>query len=89
MQMRSTGIPELACVDDIDYIRTALVLGETDSRAEERFQDVIQQCLDLKWTVQLSWIAHNLKHRKSSWTIINFYDEIPTHYQILLSRVRE
>ena len=66
MQMRSTGIPELACVDDIDYIRTALVLGETDSRAEERFQDVIQQCLDLKWTVQLSWIAHNLKHRKSS-----------------------
>ena len=65
-QMRSTGIPELACVDDIDYIRTALVLEEPDVMAERKFLDVIQQCLDLKWTVQLSWIAHNLRHRTSS-----------------------
>ena len=64
--MRSTGIPELACVDDIDYIRTALVLEEPDVMAERKFLDVIQQCLDLKWTVQLSWIAHNLRHRTSS-----------------------
>lgn len=65
-QMRSTGIPELACVDDIDYIRTALVLEEPDSKAEAKFLAVIQQCLDLKWTVQLSWIAHNLRQKASS-----------------------
>ena len=57
-QMRSTGIPELTCVEDTDYIKTALALGKTDTEAEREFQMVIQKCLDLKWTVQVMWAIH-------------------------------
>ena len=60
-QMRSTGIPELTCVEDTDYIRMALVLDRSEHEAEEAFQDVIKKCLDLKWTVQVMWKFHDTR----------------------------
>lgn len=59
--MRSTGIPELTCVEDTDYIKTALALGKTDTEAERAFHMVIQKCLDVKWTVQVMWAIHKLR----------------------------
>ena len=57
--MKSTGIPELTCVEDIDYIRNVLETDLTSEHvAEERFRMVIQKCLDLKWTVQIMWWLH-------------------------------
>ena len=61
VQMRSTGIPELTCVEDTDYIKMVLVLDKTEREAEEIFRNVIKKCLDLKWTVQLMWKVHLLK----------------------------
>ena len=61
-QMRSTGIPELTCVEDTDYIRNVLVTDKSEHAAEEIFRDVIQKCLDLKWTVQIMWKIHILRH---------------------------
>ena len=47
-QMRSTGIPELTCVEDTDYIRNALVLDKNEHEAEHLFRKVTKKCLDLK-----------------------------------------
>jgi len=60
-QMRSTGIPELTCVEDTDYIRNALVLDKNEMEAEQLFRKVTKKCLDLKWTVQVMWKIHLLR----------------------------
>ena len=65
-QMRSTGIPELTCVEDTDYIRTVLMLSEQEHEAERHFeQKVIKKCLGLGWTVQVMWWMHLRKKRTS------------------------
>lgn len=56
--MRSTGIPELACVEDAEYIRNALMLNKQETEAEVSFQQLIKKCLDLQWTVQIMWWIH-------------------------------
>ena len=56
--MRSTGIPELTCVEDTEYVRNALALNKTDTQAEQCFKNVIKKCLSLTWTVQVVWAAH-------------------------------
>ncbi len=63
--MRSTGIPELTCVEDTDYIKMALAIEKTDTEAEKEFQTIIQKCIDLRWTVQLMWYFHKLKSYQS------------------------
>jgi len=61
--MRSTGIPELSCVEDTNYIRMVLSLNKKEHDAEEYFrQKVIKKCLDLGWTVQVMWWLHLRKH---------------------------
>ena len=68
-QMRSTGIPELTCVEDTDYIRTVLMLSEQEHEAERHFeQKVIKKCLDLGWTVQVMWWIH-LRRKRASWKL--------------------
>jgi len=65
-QMRSTGIPELTCVEDTDYIRTVLMLSEQEREAERHFeQKVIKKCLGLGWTVQVMWWMHLRRKRAS------------------------
>ena len=64
--MRSTGIPELTCVEDTDYIRNALVLTKSELEAEQRFRKIIKKCLDLKWTVQIMWKIHLLRRGRGS-----------------------
>ena len=62
--MKSTGIPELTCVEDTKYIKNVLEIGVTTSEhvAEMRFRKVIQRCLSLKWTVQVMWQLHIAKN---------------------------
>ena len=62
-QMRSTGIPELTCVEDTDYIKNALVLDKTEQEAEQLFRKVVKKCLDLKWTVQMMWKIHLIRKK--------------------------
>ena len=69
-QMRSTGIPELTCVEDTDYIRNALVLDKNEHEAEHLFRKVTKKCLDLKWTVQVMWKIHLLRR---SWERIHMF----------------
>ena len=63
--MRSTGIPELVCVEDANYISDALMEKKPDHEAEQHFKQLIKKCLDLQWTVQIMWWFH-LKHTATS-----------------------
>ena len=65
-QMRYTGIPELTCVEDIDYLRDALMVTKDDAAAEAGFTKLIDECIRLGWTVQISWWAHNQKKKTAS-----------------------
>ena len=64
--MRYTGIPELTCVEDIDYLRDALMVTKDDAAAESGFVKLIDECIRLGWTVQISWWAHNQKKKTAS-----------------------
>jgi len=63
--MKCTGIPELRSVEDLEYLRSVLVLDRTDTQAEEHFMGEIQRCLRLQWSTQLNWFTHNVVHRQS------------------------
>ncbi len=62
-QMRSTGIPELAGVEDANYISDALMVNKPDHEAEQYFRKLIKKCIDLQWTVQIMWYMHLKKQR--------------------------
>ena len=64
--MRYTGIPELTCVEDIDYLRDALMVTKDDFAAEEGFIKLIDECIRLGWTVQISWWAHKQRKKAAS-----------------------
>ena len=64
--MRSTGIPELACVEDVDYINDALMEKKPEHEAEQAFRQLIKKCLDLQFTVQIMWYIHLKRQGGSS-----------------------
>ena len=58
LQMLSTGIPELQCVEDIHYLRKVFILDKTDDEAAIAFQELINESLNTKATqVLLSLIS--------------------------------
>ncbi|KAF2072204.1 hypothetical protein CYY_006485 [Polysphondylium violaceum] len=59
--MLSTGIPELQCAEDIDYLRKALAPDLTDDEAAEEFTKNIIVALNTK-TVLLNDIFHGWAH---------------------------
>jgi len=61
--MRYTGIPELTCVEDLEYLRDALMVTKDDTDAKRDFEKLISKCIRLGWTVQISWLAHIAKTR--------------------------
>jgi len=61
--MRYTGIPELTCVEDLEYLKDALMVTKVDTTAKTSFEKLINKCITLGWTVQISWWAHIAKTR--------------------------
>ncbi|KAK7196018.1 Phosphoinositide 3-kinase family protein [Novymonas esmeraldas] len=45
MLMLSTGIPELQTLDDIEWLRTVLLLNRTDEEASEHYKSLINEAL--------------------------------------------
>ncbi|XP_067854476.1 phosphatidylinositol 4,5-bisphosphate 3-kinase catalytic subunit gamma isoform [Heptranchias perlo] len=56
--MMLTGIPELTCTEDIQYLREALAVGKEEKTAHEHFLNQISICENLGWTIQASWWIH-------------------------------
>ncbi|XP_039627638.1 phosphatidylinositol 4,5-bisphosphate 3-kinase catalytic subunit gamma isoform isoform X2 [Polypterus senegalus] len=58
--MRLTGIPELSCGDDIQYLKEALQVGKEEESARQHFLHQISICENQGWTVQANWWIHML-----------------------------
>ncbi|XP_028680556.2 LOW QUALITY PROTEIN: phosphatidylinositol 4,5-bisphosphate 3-kinase catalytic subunit gamma isoform [Erpetoichthys calabaricus] len=56
--MRLTGIPELSCGDDIQYLKEALQVGKEEESARQHFLHQISICENQGWTVQANWWIH-------------------------------
>ncbi|XP_078399222.1 phosphatidylinositol 4,5-bisphosphate 3-kinase catalytic subunit gamma isoform isoform X2 [Cetorhinus maximus] len=56
--MMLTGIPELSCMKDIQYLREALAVDKDEKTAHEHFLNQINICENLGWTVQANWWIH-------------------------------
>ncbi|XP_067908280.1 phosphatidylinositol 4,5-bisphosphate 3-kinase catalytic subunit gamma isoform [Heterodontus francisci] len=56
--MMLTGIPELTCMKDIQYLQEALAVEKEENAAHEHFLNQINICENLGWTVQASWWIH-------------------------------
>ncbi|CAH1772431.1 unnamed protein product [Owenia fusiformis] len=60
MTMLSTGIPELTCVEDISYLKEALVLNLSEDEAIKHFRNKFNEALKNSWKTSLNWTAHNI-----------------------------
>lgn len=58
--MLQTGIPELRTIDDLNYVRDALVLGVTEKEAKEHFHSKLQEARRNAWSTSLNWYIHGL-----------------------------
>ena len=58
--MLQTGTPELHSIDDLSYVRDALVLGVTEKEATEHFHSKLQEARKNAWSTSLSWHVHGL-----------------------------
>ncbi|KAJ8370778.1 hypothetical protein SKAU_G00108060 [Synaphobranchus kaupii] len=56
--MLLTGIPELSCAQDINYLRKALQEGRSEEEAGKHFLQQIAACEHEGWTVQTNWWIH-------------------------------
>ena len=63
--MKCTGIPELRSVEDIEYLRSVLVLDKSEKAAEEHFKSQIQKCLKVQWSTQINWMTHIWAHGRN------------------------
>ena len=59
--MLCTGIPELSAAEDIDYLRNAFAVGQSDEEASAYFKKLINSSLNTKTTV-VNDIIHVLVH---------------------------
>ena len=58
--MLQTGIPELRSIDDLNYVREALVLGESEQTAKDHFRTKLQDARRNAWSTSLNWYVHGL-----------------------------
>ena len=58
--MVQTGMPELRSIDDLNYMRDALVLEMSESEAREHFRAKIQDARRNAWSTSLNWFFHGL-----------------------------
>jgi len=59
--MLSTGIPELQKVEDIDWLRECMLIGESDESAARHFTNKIDVALATR-TTQINNAIHILAH---------------------------
>ena len=63
--MISTGLPELASEQDLNYIRTTLHLDYSDAMALENFRKDFNESLRNAWTISLDWWFHMMNQMRA------------------------
>ena len=63
VMMLTCGIPELQCLDDVEYLRKTLGVDKTDQEALEYFQKRFSEAYAGSWTTKVDWFAHYIKSK--------------------------
>ncbi|CAG5109135.1 5-bisphosphate 3-kinase catalytic subunit beta isoform (Mus musculus) [Cotesia congregata] len=58
--MISTGLPELSCEKDLNYLRDTLVLEMSEEEAQNHFRSKFNEALVNSWKTSLNWASHNV-----------------------------
>ncbi|XP_076265386.1 phosphatidylinositol 4,5-bisphosphate 3-kinase catalytic subunit delta isoform-like isoform X2 [Rhynchophorus ferrugineus] len=58
--MISTGLPELSCEKDLQYLRDTLALSKSNTDATEHFRAKFNEALSNSWKTSLNWASHNI-----------------------------
>lgn len=59
MMMMNTGIPEVSCIKDIEYLKDTLVPHMTDDEADKHFDVKFNEALKNSWKTSADWMIHN------------------------------
>ncbi|KAK3877950.1 hypothetical protein Pcinc_017354 [Petrolisthes cinctipes] len=59
----SAGMPELQCVDDIEYVRKMLALDMTEKEASRFFHSRFSAASQGAWTYKVDWFFHSMRNR--------------------------
>ncbi|XP_071110471.1 phosphatidylinositol 4,5-bisphosphate 3-kinase catalytic subunit beta isoform-like isoform X1 [Haliotis cracherodii] len=58
LMMLSSGIPQLTCTKDVDYLRETLKPDLTDEEAKAHFQTKFREALEKSWTTSINFYIH-------------------------------
>lgn len=64
MMMLSSGIPQLTCRGDVDYLKETLQPQLSEAQALEHFRGKFQEALKHSWTTSVNFWFHNLNKDK-------------------------
>ncbi|KAK2184803.1 hypothetical protein NP493_252g03001 [Ridgeia piscesae] len=62
MMMMNTGIPELSCIQDIEYLKNALLVDQSEKQAVDHFKAKFKEALRKAWTTMVNNTFHHAKH---------------------------
>lgn len=66
MIMINTGIPEVSCFKDIEYLKETLVPHKTDEEALAHFKGKFTEALRKSWKTSLNFMGHNFIKAKNA-----------------------
>ncbi|VDN16674.1 unnamed protein product [Dibothriocephalus latus] len=56
--MLPSGLPELTCVTDLEYVRKTLAVEMTEQEALRYFNEKFDEAYNGAWTTKIDWFAH-------------------------------
>uniref|UniRef100_A0A183T374 Phosphatidylinositol-4-phosphate 3-kinase n=1 Tax=Schistocephalus solidus TaxID=70667 RepID=A0A183T374_SCHSO len=56
--MLPSGLPELTCVTDLEYVRKTLAVEMTEEEALRYFNEKFDEAYNGAWTTKIDWFAH-------------------------------
>lgn len=65
MMMMNTGIPEVSCLKDIEYLKETLVPDVSDTEAIAHFRSKFKEAIKNSWKTSLNHMCHNLRVKNS------------------------
>lgn len=60
--MMNTGIPELSSIQDIEYLKNALLVDQSEEQALAHFKAKFKEALKNAWTLMVNNTFHHARH---------------------------
>ena len=58
--MLGTGMAEVSCVEDLQYLRDTLQIDTSEENARAHFHSKLTEAVKNSWKTSINWSAHNI-----------------------------